>query len=370
MSKAKDKGKDSDEDARLWPHPRETAELRGQEAAEAVLLRAQASGRLPHAWLLSGPRGVGKATLAFRFARFLLAPEAQGGGLFGEAPQSLDLPESDPLFRRVAAGGHADLLTLERTRDDKGKLRSVIPVEDVRRLLTFARRTAAEGGWRVAVVDSVDEMNRNAANALLKILEEPPARCLLLLVSHAPGSLLPTIRSRCCQLPLAPLDEAVVAELLGRYFPDLAPEERLALARLADGSIGRALDLAAQGGLELYRELIDLLATLPRLDVPRLHKLADKWSQARDPQAFRTGMELLIWWLGRFIRAGSTGAALPEVVAGEGDLTRRLLAGRPLAQWLGLWEKISRLFARTEAANLDRKQVVLTAFLDLESAAG
>lgn len=365
MSKAKEKDKDEP----LWPHPRETAELRCQDSAENVLLRAHASGRLPHAWLLSGPRGVGKATLAYRFARFLLSPEAQGGGLFGDTPQSLAVAEDAPVFRRIAAAGHSDLMTLEKGHDDKGKPRSVIPVEDVRRLLSFARMTAGEGGWRVAIVDSVDEMNRNAANALLKVLEEPPPRSMLLLVSHAPGGLLPTIRSRCCQLPLAPLEEAVVAELLGRRFPDLKPEELQALARLADGSIGKALALAAQGGLDLYRELIALLDTLPRLDVPRLHKLAEKWGQGRDPQAFQTGMELLIWWLGRFIRAGSTGRPVPEVVPGEAALAARLLAGRPLAQWLGLWEKISRLFARTEAANLDRKQVVLTAFLDLENAA-
>lgn len=365
MSKAKEK----DKEEAGWPHPRETAELLGQDAAESVLLRAHASGRLPHAWLLSGPRGVGKATLAYRFARFLLSPDAQGGGLFGDAPQSLAVAEDDPVFRRVAAAGHSDLMTLEKGQDDKGKPRSVIPVEDVRRLLSFARMTAGEGGWRVAIVDAVDEMNRNAANALLKVLEEPPPRSMLLLVSHAPGSLLPTIRSRCCQLPLAPLDEAVVAGLLGRHFPDLKPEELQALARLADGSIGKALALAAQGGLDLYRELIALLDTLPRLDVPRLHRLAEKWGQGRDPQAFQTGMELLIWWLGRFIRAGSTGRPAPEVVPGEAALAERLLAGRPLAQWLGLWEKISRLVARTEAANLDRKQVVLTAFLDLENAA-
>ena len=362
--------KDKEPEAALWPHPRETAALFGQEAAEGVLLRAHASGRLPHAWLLSGPRGVGKATLAYRFARFLLAPDAQDGGLFGDAPTSLAVAPDDPVFRRVAAAGHSDLMTLEKGRDDKGKPRSVIPVEDVRRLLSFARMTAGEGGWRVAVVDSVDEMNRNAANALLKILEEPPPRSMLLLVSHAPGGLLPTIRSRCCQLPLAPLDETVVGELLAGHFPALSAAEVGALSRLADGSIGRALALAAHGGLDLYRELIGLLDTLPRLDVARLHKLAEQWGQGRDPLAFQTGMGLLIWWLGRFIRAAATGQPAPEVVAGEGALAQRLLAGRPLAQWLGLWEKISRLFARTEAANLDRKQVVLTAFLDLENAAG
>lgn len=352
-----------------WPHPRLTADLMGQRAAEDVLLQAARSGRLPHAWLISGPRGVGKATLAYRFARHLLAGPAGDAGLFGAVePVGLAVDPEDPVFRRVAASGHSDLLTLERRPDEKGKLRSVIPVEEVRKLLAFARMTAGEGGWRVAIVDSIDEMNRNGANALLKVLEEPPPRSVILLVSHMPGALLPTIRSRCCQLALQPLAEADVATLLRRHQPDLDPEEAAALARLADGSAGRALALARHGGLGLYRDLVAVLEGLPRLDVKALHGLADRWAQSRNPAAFQTGMELLVWWLGRMIRAGSTGSELAEVVPGEMALARRLLAGRPLAQWLGLWEKISRLLARTEAANLDRKQVVLTAFLDLENA--
>lgn len=352
-----------------WPHPRFSADLQGQVAAETTLLRAAESERLPHAWLLTGPRGVGKATLAYRFARYLLAEGSREVGLFGDAPAGLQMEPEDPVFRRIAAAGHSDLMTLERRPDEKGKMRSVIPVDEVRRLLSFARMTASEGGWRVAIVDSIDEMNRNAANALLKILEEPPPRSIILLVSHAPGGLLATIRSRCCQLALAPLEESVVADLLTGHQPNLSAEEAAALARLSDGSIGRALALAQHGGLDLYGELIALMTTLPRLDVKALHALADKWGQARNPAAFQTGMELLIWWLGRLIRAGSAGTAMVEVVPGEAALAERLLAGRPLAQWLGLWEKISRLFARTEAANLDRKQVVLTAFMDLESAA-
>ncbi|MGF1608788.1 MAG: DNA polymerase III subunit delta' [Kiloniellales bacterium] len=369
------------------PAPRANPRLLGHADAERLLLRAQRSGRLPHAWLICGPRGIGKATLAFRFARFVLAggPGTKGnaapmeeGGLFGglPAPQRDDLwtdPES-AVFRRIAAGAHGDLMTVERGVNLRsGKPRSEITVDEVRPVRDFLHMTAAEGGWRIVVVDSADEMNPNAANALLKVLEEPPARALLLLVSHQPGRLVPTIRSRCCRLALEPLPEATVLTLLADYAPELAEDERAALARLAEGSIGRALDLAAEGGLALYGEIVALLQDLPRLDVTRLHALAERLAKGgqRDDggTAFRTGGELLVWWLARLIRAGSQGALPPEVVAGEAALIDRLLRRRGLAQWLALWDKVARLFARAESANLDRKQVVITAFLELEALA-
>jgi DNA polymerase-3 subunit delta' len=197
------------------PTPRQNPELFGHAAAERRLLDAWASGRLPHAWLICGPRGIGKATLAYRFARFLLkAGDATGGS---GRPASLASDPQDPVFRRVAAGGHADLLTVERGWDKKReRRRGEIIVDDVRDVGAFLRLTPAEGGWRVVVVDSADEMNPNAANAILKVLEEPPRRAALLLVSHAPGRLLPTIRSRCCRLVLKPLAEDAVARLVRR----------------------------------------------------------------------------------------------------------------------------------------------------------
>ncbi len=165
------------------------------------------------------------------------------------------------------------------------------------------------------------------------------------------------------------MPDATVTGLLGRYGPQLAAEDRETLARLAEGSIGRALDLAANGGLELYRELLSLLSDWPSLDIARVHAFGDRLAQRSEAGAFRTGTELMAWWLGRVVRSGAQGRVPHEVVAGEGDLTKRLLARRPLAHWLGLWEKITRLFAQAEAANLDRKQVVITAFLEYEAVA-
>ena len=361
------------EEPAAYPAPRANPRLLDQGAAEAVLLRAAKSGRLPHAWLLTGPRGVGKATLAYRFTRFLLsggAAEDEGPGLFGAPPppKDLALPAGHPIFRRVASAGHPDLLTLEPGVNDKtGKRRSEIVIEEVRSAVDRLHHTPAEGGWRILVIDSADELNRNSANALLKILEEPAPRSLMLLVSHAPGSLLPTIRSRCCHLALAPLPPATVGRLLGDYAPELEPDEWSALVGLADGSIGRALDLVQAGGLELYRELVALLATLPRLDIQRTHAFAESLGRAGDGRAFATAMELLGWWLARLVREGALGRAPAPVVPEEQGLAARLAGSRRLADWLALWEKLTRLVARTDRVNLDRKQVAMTAFLEIEA---
>lgn len=356
--------------------PRESPELIGHAVAEQALASAARSGRLPHAWLIGGPAGIGKATLAFRFARHLLSGAADAaGGLFGDdVPDSLYLDPADPVFRRVAAGGHADLLTVERPPpDDKGKRPNDLPVGEIRKIAPFLRLTPAEGGWRVVVVDEAERMNRNSANALLKVLEEPPDRAVLLLVSNRPGALLPTIRSRCRRLTLQPLPEPELLQLLARQAPQLTPEDAQAVARLSGGSPGRALELVEEGGLVLYRGLIDLLGTLPNLDMVAAHRMADKLAPAAAEQSYRTMVTLLEGWLEGLVGAMARGQAPPDVIADDAALGRRITAGRKgpagLEPWLEVWEKTHRLFARADSANLDRKQVVLQAFMALEDAA-
>ncbi len=358
------------------PEPRENPHFEGHEAAEKTLAEAVASGRIHHAWLISGPRGIGKATLAFRLARTLLAGAASadaGPGLFGpeEAlPTSLHMDPAVPVFQRVAAGGHADLLTVERAVDDKtGRQRSEIVIADVRRVSEFLSLTAIEGGWRVVIVDGAEDMNRNAANALLKTLEEPPARTVLLLVSHAPGRLLPTIRSRCRKLTLGALTDETVESLIARYRPDIAAEDRAALARIGEGSVGRALTLAETGGLALYEELVRLLAGLPEPDVARLHGTLDAIARTRNEvgayQAYDVFTDLMGSWIARQVRARARGLKPAEIMPGEGEIADRLAARASLDQWVEVWEKITRLFGRAAHLNLDRKQVLLDAFFAL-----
>ena len=349
------------------PPPRKNPDLIGHGGAEGALLDAWRSGRLAHAWMLAGPAGIGKATLAYRFARFVLTGGG-AGGLFGGDGEGLAVDPEDPVFRRVAAGGHADLMTVEPSYDEKRKrLRDEIVVADVRAVGPFMRLTASEGGWRVAVVDCADEMNRYAANALLKLLEEPPDKALLLLVSNSPGRLPPTIRSRCRRLNLRPLGEDRVREFLARHRPTLADAEAAALAQLAEGSPGRALRLADAGGLALYGEIVALAGGADGVDTEALHGLAERVARPNARAAFATLMELLSQWLARLVRIGAVGSAQAEVVAGEGAVIERLLARASLDQWTEVWEKVGRLAADVERVNLDRKQVVITAFCALEA---
>ncbi len=388
------------------PAPRANPLLVGQPAAEATVLRALSAGRMTHAWLLTGPRGIGKATLAFRMARLILAGTVEGKGhahdgagqghagagpgLFGADPPAADdrgldpgldqtsapglrIDPGHPVFQRVAAGSHADLRVIERSfSDDKRtRLRDEIVIGDVRGLGGFLSLTPAEGGWRVVVIDAADEMNRNAANAVLKVLEEPPRRAVLFLVAHNPARLPATIPSRCRALALRPLAQRDVAALLTRYRPDLDDGARETLVALARGSIGRALDLAREGGLELYGDLMALLEAAPHMDVARCHALGDK--VARDDGAWRLFRDLLPAWLARLARHGATGgtenAGGAPVPPGEQALLTRLARAGPLDRWVAVWEKTAHLLGRAEAVNLDRKQAVLAVLLLIERAA-
>jgi len=351
------------------PAPRTNPDLVGHEPAEAALRRQFEVGRLPHALLFSGPRGIGKATLAFRLARFVLsggAGNAGQGGLFGDAPGGADglaVPPDSGVFRRVAAGGHADLLTVERAYDPRlRRLRGEIVVGDAREIGAFLRLTPAEGGWRVVVVDGADEMNRNAANALLKVLEEPPRRALLLLVAHSPGRLLPTIRSRCRRLPLSALSDDIVGRLLQRYRPDLPAETAAAVTGLAGGSIGRALDLAASGGVELYDQVVALLSREGGIDPLALQGFADRLARSDGEEAYRAVEELVGQLLARLAVAAARGEA-------DRAELQRLAARAPARRWAELRAAIGESFARTDALNLDKKQTILGAFFAIADAA-
>jgi DNA polymerase III subunit delta' len=323
--------------------PRETSVLYGHGEAEQALLDAYRSGRFPHAWLIAGPAGIGKATLAYRMARFMLAnpdPRAQ----LARNAKSLHVRPDHPAARRIAAQAHSDLFVLERTINEKtGKLRQDIQVDDVRRTAAFFGSTPGEGGWRVAIVDAVDELNESGANALLKVLEEPPRRAVLLLVNRSAARVLPTMRSRCRSLLLRSLEaddvaRAAAAAIGGR--PDAS--EIVAASAAADGSVGRALALLDRDALDLRNRTLRLLEALPGVDPRALHALGDRLYGV-DPAPLAAFVDTVNGWLHA------------RLTAGEHSVAR-------LARLAEVWEKINTAARDAETFNLERKPLVFDVF--------
>ena len=325
-------------------HPRDTYAFDGGEAAELAFLSALERGRLHHAWLLVGPEGVGKATFAYRAARRLLGakPEERLGPL-GAHPE-------DPVCRQIAARAHPDLLVLERETDD-GKVRKSIPVEEARKLPDFFALSPGEAKYRVAIVDAADDLNVNAANALLKTLEEPPERGVLFLVSHTPGALLATIRSRCRRLAFAPPPEdEAVKRVQARA--DLNAEDAIRLVRMARGAPGRALKLADSGGIAMDDAAREILLSLPKIDYGAMTRLTDSFRGAEGQERFRLLIDRL--------------AARAHTLAAD-----RALEGRTagLDRWAQVWERLSTLPDEVEAVNLDRADALWTALGELKAVA-
>ena len=289
----------------------------GQERAVEQFLAAWGSRKLHHAWLLAGPKGVGKATFARAAASRVLA-EAAGPPI--EAP-GLETPSDHPIAKLIAAGSHPDMRWLERLENEKtGNLSRNVSVAQVRELGEFLGLTPALSDWRVAVIDTVDELEPAGANAVLKMLEEPPPNVLFLLVSHAPGRLLPTIRSRCRRLDFQSLGDDAMTSILAREAPALDDAERRRIIAMSFGSAGRALafaeldlakleeaalailrqgdptngrrsdlalELGKRGAGERYAAFLDLAPSLIAreargLDGPRRERALDAYARARE----------------------------------------------------------------------------------------
>lgn len=336
------------------PHPRETLALFGHAAAERALLTAYRQDRMPQAWILGGPEGIGKATLAWRLARFLLAHPNAGAPEVRQA-ESLFVPGEAPAARRIAAMALADVFPLRRGWNEKTKkFFTEIRIDDVREIIHAFHQGSGTGGWRVAIVDCADDLNRSSANALLKLIEEPPERALFLLVAHQPGRLLPTIRSRCRKLILGPLASSEIAQaaraLGGRYAatPGDVIDEAAAQAR---GSVREALRLLDGDAISFDRTLRGMFDRLPQIDWSAVHALADRLAGRDNEPAYATFMRALH----RFLDARV------KTLAGEG-------AGR-LIGYAVAWEEVGRAARETEVFNFDKKALVLGIFERLERAA-
>ena len=332
------------------PRPRETSVLFGHREAEAALLTAYKSGRIAHAWLIGGAQGIGKATLAYRMARFVLTHRDPLGAAVQRA-ETLAIDPNAPAARHIASGAHGGLLALERTANDKGVLRTVITVDETRETISFFGSTAAIEGWRVCIVDTVDELNPNAANALLKVLEEPPQQSLFLLISHAPARLLPTILSRCRKLMLRPLSTEDVIRAAAHAAGVAADDPALGEAAAAsEGSVARALTLMGGDTLRLQQRTAALLASLPKVDPRELHALGDALGTS-DRVALSAFVDSVDRFVAERLRGANANANLPR-----------------LARLAEVWEKIARAARDTQEYNLERKPLVFSVFSMLADA--
>ncbi|GAA3093781.1 DNA polymerase III subunit delta' [Rhizobium viscosum] len=328
-------------DGAIWPA--ENTKLFGHEEAEDFLAQFYRSGKGHHAILIEGPEGIGKATLAFRFANHVLShPDP------ASAPERIADPDpASAVSRQIASGASHNLLHLSRPVDEKtGKVKSAITVDEVRRAGKFFSQTSGTGNWRIVIIDPADDMNRNAANAILKILEEPPKRAMFLVLSHAPGKLLPTIRSRCLPLKLAPLDDGALVSALAHLGVE---GEGQALLSAAKGSVGEALKLLNYGGGEIIQAYNDVLSSEGPAARKAMHRLADALSGREADTIF----DFFVSHVGDDVMNRA------RLAAGEGQIA----AAERLAR---LYSEITEKLTVSDAYNLDRKQTIMEVLSEIK----
>lgn len=337
----------------LAPHPREQMALFGHEEAEQAFLESYRAGRLHHAWLLGGPEGIGKATFAYRVARFLLAHGDPSAHAVTEA-RTLNVDPEHPAARKIISQAHPDLVVLRRApATDKKAASTIIPVDAVRKALGLFLSTSGADGYRICIVDSLEDLNVASTNALLKIIEEPPPRSLFLLVAHVPGRTLATIRSRCRKLSLRPLaveDVARAVRSLPSPLGDAALDDIDRAAALAGGSVRAALSLMDAETMQVVGRVRALLERLPALDRAALHKLADTMTGREAEADFAVLLETVHDWIMATVRER----------AQEGPAR--------LARLIEVWDNSNQMARETQVFNLDRRPLILSLFGDLAQA--
>lgn len=342
------------------PHPRVRFELFGHHAAAQQMAVAARSGHLHHAWLVSGPKGVGKATLAWRFARALMAHGRSN------CPDDLAVPMEHIVFRRIIQLAHPDITVLRRPWDtERKRFKSELPIGEVRKLRGFFSKHPSDGDTQIAIVDCADDMSTEAQNALLKILEEPPKAAILLLLSHAPGQLLPTIKSRCRSLQLRPLPPADMEQAMQSLVTDVQPQQLEIAGTLAEGSPGQAAAYAILGSTVIYQELLTLLSTLPRLNHGMLHAFTERTVKQLADRTVTEISTLLSLLVQRHLRSQM---GTLEPMAQEREAFERMAQAVSGQSWSAFWADQRSQYVRADTLNLDKKQFVLNAFYSIESA--
>ena len=339
------------------PPPRSTDKLFGHEAIEQQLLSMLENKRFPHGLIFSGMEGLGKSVLAYRLARYLFSKDGAEDdtfNMFGDAPEpatSLYIPPTDPVFARVASGGNPDLLLIERPFDEKtGRFKGSVPVEEIRKIAPFMRKTSSiKGGWRVVIVDDADTMTRSSQNSLLKILEEPPEKSLLILIAHRAGALLPTIYSRCVHIPFAPLsDEVIRTALAGKCPSDKIP----LIVNMSEGALGAAYEYADPQHADLISQTITLLNDGQKLKWADIQIFADFFGNKGNDDGQRIFRETMLWV--------ASGVVRNKISGFDG------FKSRPIDRKLKIYDDLRAHFDKCMMGNLDKRFLILGAYMAFE----
>ncbi|MEM6781382.1 MAG: DNA polymerase III subunit delta' [Pseudomonadota bacterium] len=356
-------------DAQGLPEAKLNTDIVEHEALEAQILELINNDSMPHALILAGPKGIGKSTFGYRIARALLKKgidDPNQDSMFGDLDpvtiDSLSMDSDDPIFRKVASGGHPDFLGLERPMDErKGQRKATFDIDTARKVAPFLRMTSSDGGWRVVLIDDADTMNRNAQNAILKVLEEPPANALLILICHRVGAMIPTIRSRCRMMNMRPLENDTVVDLMKREYPGEPDSELKIIASMAEGSIGRALSLMEEGGQDSIHTLVDVLEHWQNWNWPQIHRLADSLGRVGQDKAYKTFVQVFEWTLESLLFAKARDEIALDAPLDHKAL-RNMLSHYSLEEWVKICENLKAHFDMFERGHLDKRQAVLGAF--------
>ncbi len=334
--------------------PAENGDFIGHKDAVKMLHDSYQSGMMHHAWLISGQKGIGKATLAYRFARFLLSNEKN---------PDLSVSLNNPTFNRIRNNSHSDLLVLETGFNIKtGKPAKEILVDDARKIGKFLRLTSSETAYRIIIIDSIDEMNNNAANSILKLLEEPPKNAIFLLVSHCPGRILPTIKSRCRQLKLRPLAFNEAMEVVNLVTPEVGGDEILPLIEIANGSPGAALNIYNEGGLELYEKVLGVFETLPKLDNLKLYELSDLAAKAGSNKNWELILLFISHLLAEFVLLDISQSGGQVINSRKSSIKQKLLVENTLQNIVQMQIGMENLVAGVNGLHLDKKLAIINLF--------
>ncbi len=337
--------------------PNNNPTLLGHEESEKTFLDAFLSGKMHHAWILHGIDGIGKATFAYKIARFLISNVGADTGFLNDPVTSLDIPETHNTFKIIASNACPDLMVIEREFDEKtGKQKKGIVVDDIRKINEFMHKTSSDGNYRVVIVDGADKMNNNSQNAILKVLEEPPAKTIILLTATNIGAFLPTIKSRCRSLKLSPLDEDNISELLSRFCLTITDEEKKKIALLCEGSIGNAMQIHNVDGLQIYEDLLALLSK--NLDAKQLHKFCEEYGNSKNDDKYQLLTTMLKNFLSKKILAIAKNTPMPNILGFENVI----LEESSVNQLMETKENIEKLISDAEISNLDRSKILLYIF--------